>query len=72
MDVEMPNEKELEVLTLFYNRFYDLYDEITNDNFMNIDAEIRFFKLRCILRASAATNAPRSGRNAEAQRPPLI
>lgn len=46
MDVEMPNEKELEVLTLFYNRFYDLYDEITNDNFMNIDAEIRFFKLR--------------------------
>lgn len=26
----------------------------------------------CILRASAATNAPRSGRNAEAQRPPLI
>ena len=29
MDVEMPNEKELEVLTLFYNRFYDLYDEIT-------------------------------------------
>lgn len=36
MDVEMPNEKELEVLTLFYNRFYDLYDEITNDNFMNM------------------------------------
>ena len=46
MDVEMPNEKELEVLTLFYNRFYDLYDEITNDNFMNIDSQIRFFKLR--------------------------
>lgn len=46
MDIEMPNEKELEVLTLFYNRFYDLYDEITNDNFMNNDAEIRFFKLR--------------------------
>lgn len=39
----MPNEKEVEVLTLFYNRFYDLFDEIVNDNFLSKDANIRFF-----------------------------
>ena len=42
----LPTEKELEVLTLFYNRFYDLYEEITNDNFASFDAQLRFFKLR--------------------------
>lgn len=36
----------------------------------SLNQDERFGK--CILRASAATNAPRSGRNAEAQRPPLI
>lgn len=41
-----PNEKEKEVLSLFYNRFYDLYDEIVNDDFSNKDAKIRFYKLR--------------------------
>jgi len=46
MKASLPNEKELEVLTLFYNRFYDLYDEITNDNFQQEDAQLRFFKLR--------------------------
>lgn len=34
MGKSLPNDKELEVLTLFYNRFYDLYEEITNDNFL--------------------------------------
>lgn len=39
-----PNE-EL-VLRLFYNRFYDLYDEITNDKFLMFDAKTRLYKLR--------------------------
>ena len=42
MKVILPTEKELEVLTLFYNRFYDLYEEITNDNFASVDAQLRF------------------------------
>ena len=41
-----PNEKEKEALSLFYNRFYDLYEEVVNDNFMNKDAKVRFYKLR--------------------------
>lgn len=41
-----PNEKEREVLSLFYNRFYNLYDEIINDDFINKDARIRFYNLR--------------------------
>lgn len=41
-----PNEKEKEVLLLFYNRFYDLYDEVINDDFITNDARIRFYKLR--------------------------
>lgn len=46
MEKSLPNDKELEVLTLFYNRFYDLYEEITNDNFFKENAQLRFFKLR--------------------------
>lgn len=46
MESNIPNDKEIEVLTLFYNRFYDLYDEITNDSFFDEQAHIRFFKLR--------------------------
>lgn len=46
IEILMPNEKKVEVLTLFYNRFYDLFDEIVNDNFSNKDANIRFLKLR--------------------------
>lgn len=46
IEEQKPNEKEREVLSLFYNRFYDLYEEIVNDNFINNDAEIRFYKLR--------------------------
>ena len=46
MEKSLPNDKELEALTLFYNRFYDLYEEITNDNFFKENAQLRFFKLR--------------------------
>lgn len=46
MEILKPNEKELKVLTLFYNKFYDLFDEIVNDNFLERDDNIRFFKLR--------------------------
>lgn len=31
---------------LFYNRFYDLFEEIVNDDFLNKEASIRFYKLR--------------------------
>jgi len=30
---QRPNEKEIEALSLFYNRFYFLYDEISSENF---------------------------------------
>lgn len=40
------SEKEIEVLTLFYNRFYELYEEITSESFIEENAQIRFFKLR--------------------------
>lgn len=46
MREKYPNEKELEVLDLFYNRFYDLFDEIINDNFKKEDAQLRLFKLK--------------------------
>ncbi len=46
MDNIIPNEKEKEVLNLFYNRFYDLYDEIVDENFFMNDAKIRFYKIR--------------------------
>ncbi len=38
--------QEKQVLYLFYNRFYDLYEEIVDENFYNIDANIRFYKLK--------------------------
>ncbi len=41
-----PNEKEREALLLFYNRFYDLYDEIVNDEFYKENAKVRFYRLR--------------------------
>ena len=49
----------------FYLGGYGAFDSLAA-------AVLREYKANCILRASAATNAPRSGRNAEAQRPPLI
>lgn len=41
-----PNPKEKEALNLFYNKFYDLYEEILNDDFMNKAAKDRFYKMR--------------------------
>lgn len=41
-----PNEEEKEALSLFYNRFYGLYEEVVSDEFMLSDARIRFYKLR--------------------------
>lgn len=46
MEEITPSEQELEVLTLFYNRFYDLYEEITNEDFLKEDPKFRFYKLR--------------------------
>lgn len=40
------NAKEQLALQLFYNRFYDLFDEITSDDFLIVEPNIRFFKLR--------------------------
>lgn len=41
-----PNEQEKEALTLFYNRFYALFDEITDDVFLTKPAKIRFLTLK--------------------------
>ncbi|WP_199906088.1 hypothetical protein [Campylobacter concisus] len=43
---QRPNEKEVEALTLFYNRFYFLYDEISNENFKTQEPCFRFYRLR--------------------------
>ena len=41
-----PNNTELEFLTLAYNRFYDLYDEIMEDNFWTKSEWERFSKIK--------------------------
>lgn len=41
-----PNEKEQFALSLFYNRFYDLYDELSQEEFFNEKPEYRFYKVR--------------------------
>lgn len=41
-----PNKTEIEFLTLAYNRFYDLYDEVMNDNFWKKDEWERFSKIK--------------------------
>lgn len=46
MEESKPNEKEERVLTIFYNRFYDLYEDISDDNFITSDSESRFYKIR--------------------------
>jgi len=46
MEKLSPNKKEMEALTLFYNSFYELYSEIIDDNFLNENANTRYFKLR--------------------------
>ncbi len=43
---QRPNKKEVEALTLFYNRFYFLYDEISNENFKTQEPCFRFYRLR--------------------------
>ena len=46
MDNLKPNKKELKFLNLFYNRFYDLYEEISSDNFFQKSSDTRFYKTR--------------------------
>lgn len=41
-----PNKAELEFLSLAYNRFYDVYDEVMNDAFWQRDAWYRFSKVK--------------------------
>lgn len=41
-----PNNSELQFLTLAYNRFYDIYDEIMNDFFWEKDEWERFSKIK--------------------------
>lgn len=41
-----PNPSELEFLTLSYNRFYDLFDEVMNDDFWDKSDWERFSKIK--------------------------
>ena len=41
-----PNKKEKLVLELFYNRFYDLYNELSQEEFFDEKPEYRFYKIR--------------------------
>lgn len=41
-----PNEKERIALDLFYNRFFDLYEEISYNDFFKNTASYRFYKIR--------------------------
>ncbi|KZS40577.1 hypothetical protein AWE51_06420 [Aquimarina aggregata] len=41
-----PNNTELKFLTLAYNRFYDLYDEVMNDDYWQKDEWERFSKIK--------------------------
>jgi hypothetical protein len=41
-----PNRRELEFLTLSYNRFYDIFEEITDDSFWEKDKWHRFSKVK--------------------------
>ena len=41
-----PNNAETEFLTLAYNRFYDIFEEIMQDNFWNRDEWYRFSKVK--------------------------
>ncbi|WP_277655908.1 hypothetical protein [Seleniivibrio woodruffii] len=40
--IKKPNKSELEFLTLSYNRFYDIYDEIFDEDFWILDEWYRF------------------------------
>lgn len=41
-----PNKSELQFLTLAYNRFYDIYDEVIDDNFWDRTEWERFSKIK--------------------------
>lgn len=41
-----PNEAEVEFLTLAYNRFYDIFEEVMNDSFWDKDEWYRFSKIK--------------------------
>lgn len=43
-----PNEKEKIALNLFYNRFNDLYDELSHSDFLKNKSSYRFYKIRDI------------------------
>lgn len=40
-----PNEAEELFLSLAYNRFYDLFEEVMSDSFWDLDARLRFPKV---------------------------
>ncbi|MFC5528350.1 hypothetical protein [Cohnella yongneupensis] len=47
MDEQLnPNDAELELLNLSYNRFYDIYEEIFEDSLWGKDSYYRFSKVR--------------------------
>ena len=46
MDAKRPNKTETIFLTLAYNRFYDIFDEIFSDSFWQKDKFYRFCKIR--------------------------
>ncbi|MBF0693954.1 MAG: hypothetical protein IR153_02715 [Flavobacterium sp.] len=41
-----PNKSEFQFLTLAYNRFYDIYDEVMNESFWGKDEWERFSKIK--------------------------
>ncbi|UJF29291.1 hypothetical protein L0B70_10635 [Kaistella sp. 97-N-M2] len=41
-----PNKSELQFLTLAYNRFYDIYDEVMDDDFWDKTDWERFSKIK--------------------------
>jgi len=41
-----PTKEEQKVLQIFFDKFYELYDEMTSDSFMDNTPEIRFNKIK--------------------------
>lgn len=41
-----PTKKEQKALKPFFNRFYALYDEVTSNDFMKENPELRFYKIK--------------------------
>ncbi len=42
----IPNKKQKKVLNLFYNRFYDLFEELLHEDFFEKESQYRFYKVR--------------------------